>query len=242
MIRLAVEIPDAQRLDGQIRCPAAPSTRRCRPGRSATAGRAVDGEDIAAAIPVEVPEGDLVQPLRGLPEIPPGHLAAAGVPPGDPGRQQEIVEAVAIEVAHAILAVGVRLDDIAGANRDALVRKEIERIVHQRIFQGGMREDVLGDHDPAARLVRQAAGAAPQLNRGVAVILKGIAREGKPGTRVAAVVVAKPTVVGPVGVELVRVEGDPGNASVIAAALEHEIARGFVASRIGKHSRRWRGG
>jgi hypothetical protein len=81
---------------------------------------------------VEIAEPDILQTLGIVGEVPPVELAEAREPPARAGRQEQVVDAVAVEVADTVLAEGVDLDAVAAADMDVGRRVEDSALAASR--------------------------------------------------------------------------------------------------------------
>src|SRR5262249_48703396 len=90
---------------------------------------------VTDAVAAEVAQPELAPPLRGGGEIPPrapGTKRAAAVPPGHPGREEVVVDAIAVEVtdAHAPLVHAVDAGQIPAQKQPGFgLRHGIVKIV-----------------------------------------------------------------------------------------------------------------
>ena len=149
-------------------------------------------------------------------------IAAAVEPPRLAGGEEQVVDAVAVEVAPPVVAVLVDADQIV-FGVDVLRVAAEGTVGSRRRGQRDVREHVR-DH------LRVDAGHATQLERVVLVVEEAVETNVDVLAAGAAVPLAEPGAgVGAVHVERVRVEGRAGLLLVNPAVLEHEVAPGVVA-------------
>ena len=99
------------------------------------------------------------------------HRRGAAIPPGDAGREEQVVEAIAIEIAHAVLSEGVDVENVTWVDRDVVLRVKVDGVVLVFVW-----EDVLRDAGEFARL-------SPDMDRIAFAVLERIreVQEVKPG-------------------------------------------------------------
>ncbi|MEJ7604432.1 MAG: hypothetical protein WKG01_41635, partial [Kofleriaceae bacterium] len=134
--------------------------------------------------------------------------AAAREPPRATGGEEQIVEAITVEVADAILAEGVLVDRVVLQPHPGLVLGDGAAL--------GLREDVV-------RQVGAHRWRTAKLEIVSTRVLEGIAGDEVSLASGSGIAIAGPAVVGSVDVEHVGLPGDPGGALVMATALEHEV-------------------
>src|SRR4030095_3946123 len=103
------------------------------------------GQHVATQVVVEIPEPELLQPLRPGVEKRPLELAGAREPPRGTRGQKEIVDAVAVEIAEAVPAEGVDAVVVVRGDDHVVRRAEIDRVLP------GDREHVPVDAGEPAR-------------------------------------------------------------------------------------------
>jgi hypothetical protein len=131
------------------------------------------GQHVTALILVEVPEPDLIQALGPSAEIGPLELAEARIPPRLACREQQIVDAIAVEVTDPVASVRIKIDDVVGPEMDDVEIVSIvdmNRIVAPIILEAFVGKNVVMDIDAGLR-------PSANLDRGTRQILKGVLGE-----------------------------------------------------------------
>src|SRR5262249_38355795 len=104
--QVRIEPTEADLVEGDVVATVVP------PNTVPTAGHhpvgAFHAKNVAPRGPVEVAERTLLMFRVRRCDIRPGHFAATRVPPGDAGRQKEVVLAITVEVALSVAAVGIK--------------------------------------------------------------------------------------------------------------------------------------
>ena len=153
-----------------------------------------------------------------------GNSPPARVPPRAARREEQIVDAVPVEIAHAVLPVRIELDRVVWPERDlpaeVIAVFDRDRVIAPVVLEALVRKDVVVDVDVVE-------GSAADVDRVALHILECVVRVGVAHARLAALAAAA----GAVDVELVRVDGEKTSV-VNSAALQGQVAERFVASRV----------
>ena len=161
---------------------------------------------VASQVVVEIAEPQVLQALRLGVEIGPMKLAEAREPPRRACREEQIIHAIAIKIAHTVTAEGVDVVHVARSDGDVVRRVKVDRVVLAR-ERKDVVVDVCADRGPASDVdvvflpVLPCVREHPELDAGVSAQ------------------VATPPASRTVRVEAVRIGIE--ERTVVAAAFEH---------------------